>query len=119
MRKSHRRWRRRINQRFPRFNAQLTARDQKDWLNQRLDQAGVRSSYARRALIADVMSEEGGLPWKKGEFVGFNDFLTSAIAKDASLVQKPEEGGNKKPAIVGKTGSDEPEKTPKRIPRLF
>ena len=58
-----------------RFEAQLTARDQKDWLNAQYDKLGVTSPYARAALTAEAQTEGSGLTWKDGAYMGFDDYM--------------------------------------------
>lgn len=95
------------------FNKQITQRDQKDWINGKLDEYGVSSPYARRQLTSDLMSEESGLKWKDGGFFGFDDFMKSAKEKDNSLYLTAEEKAEaekaaalkeKSPAFTGPTG---------------
>ena len=75
------------------YKAQLTTRDQTDWLKAKMDEYGVQSPYARKQLIAECMSAESGLKWKDAEtgFFGFDDFMKAAKAQDASLYQTAEE----------------------------
>ena len=73
------------------YTAKITARDQQDWINTKLDEYGVKSPYARKQLAAECMSEESGLTWKDGAFFGFDDFMKAAKAKDADLYQTAEE----------------------------
>jgi len=73
------------------FSRQMTQRDQRDWITQKLDEYGVASPYARKQLIAECMADEGGLPWKEGAFLGFDDFMKSAKEKDSNLYQTAEE----------------------------
>lgn len=70
---------------------ELTQRDQKAWLDKKLDEYGVTSGFARRQLVADCMQEESGLRWKDGAFFGFDDFMKAAKEKDGSLYQTAEE----------------------------
>lgn len=73
------------------YDRKITQRDQRDWITQKLDEYGVSSPYARKQLMAECMAEEGGLPWKKGAFLGFDDFMKSAKEKDSGLYQTAEE----------------------------
>ena len=73
------------------FKAQLTQRDQRDWLKAKLDEYGVKSPYARRQLEQECMAEGSGLAWKDGKFMGFDDFMKSAKEQDAGLYQTQEE----------------------------
>lgn len=106
------------------FNAQLTLRDQQDWLKGKLDEYGVASPYARKQLEAECMADGSGLAWKDGKFMGFDDFMKSAKEKDAGLYQTPEEKaaaeeaaklkGNA-PAFTGPAG-DTGAKSPRYVP---
>lgn len=99
-----------------RFEAQLTARDQKDWLNAQYDKLGVTSPYARAALTAEAQTEGSGLTWKDGAYMGFDDYMKKAKEKDGSIYQTAEEkaaAGKKEPAktkqepaIVGPSGAN-------------
>lgn len=73
------------------FEAQISRRDQRDWLGKKLGEYGVTSPYARDALITECMDEKSGLKWKDGSFFGFDDFMKSAKEKDAGLYQTAEE----------------------------
>ena len=73
------------------FKAQLTRRDQQDWLKSKLDEYGVKSPYARRQLEQECMAEGSGLAWKDGKFMGFDDFMKAAKEQDAGLYQTQEE----------------------------
>lgn len=73
------------------YTRELTQRDQKDWINKKLDEYGVTSPYARRQLTSDIMTEDSGLSWKDGAYFGFDDFMKSAKAKDNGLYQTAEE----------------------------
>ena len=75
------------------FNAQITARDQQDWLKAKLEEYGVTSPYARKQLMAECMDEKNGLRWKGAEmgFYGFDDFMKDAKKADPSLYQSAEE----------------------------
>ena len=73
------------------FKAKMTQRDQKDWLNGKMNEYDVKSPYARAQLISEIMSEESGLKWKDGAFFGFDDYMKSAKQKDASLYLTAEE----------------------------
>lgn len=84
-------WKQKADEAKKQYQAQITARDQTDWLQKQLDSYGVQSPYARKQLIAECMSEDNGLPWKEGAFLGFDDFMKSAKEKDSSLYQTAEE----------------------------
>lgn len=73
------------------FNARLVARDQKDWLNKKLDEYGVKSPLARKQIVTEITAAEGGLPWKKDEFLGFGDYMKKAKEEDSSLYLSAEE----------------------------
>ena len=71
--------------------AQLTQRDQRDWIKAQLDEYGVKSPLARKQITAEVMHAESGLKWKDGAFLGFGDYMAAAKKEDASLYQTAEE----------------------------
>ena len=75
------------------FNAQMAARDQRDWLKGKMEEYGVASPYARKQLMAECMDEKSGLKWKGAEtgFYGFDDFMKDAKKADPSLYQSAEE----------------------------
>lgn len=75
------------------FNAQMAARDQRDWLKAKMEEYGVTSPYARKQLMAECMDEKSGLKWKGAEtgFYGFDDFMKDAKKADPSLYQSAEE----------------------------
>lgn len=73
------------------FKAQLTQRDQRDWLKSKLDEYGVKSPYARKQLEQECMAQGSGLAWKDGKFMGFDDFMKAAKEQDAGLYQTQEE----------------------------
>lgn len=96
-----------------RYTAQLTQRDQRDWLKGKFDEYGVASPYARKQLEAECMSENSGCSWKDGAFFGFDDFMKAAKAKDTGLYMTAEEKAEaekaaklmgKAPAFTGPTG---------------
>ena len=86
-------WKKKAEDAEKNYRAQITARDQTDWLKGKMDEYGVKSPYARKQLIAECMSAESGLKWKDAEtgFFGFDDFMKAAKAQDASLYQTAEE----------------------------
>lgn len=97
------------------FQAQITARDQRDWLKQKFDTYGVTSPYARKQLEAECMAEGSGLTWKDGAYFGFDDYMKAAKEKDNSLYMTAEEKEaakkaaglqGKAPAFTGATGGD-------------
>ncbi len=73
------------------YNLKLTQREQSDWLEEKLNEYGVSSPYARKQLISEILSEKDGLPWKDGAFLGFDDYMKSAKEKDTGLYQTAEE----------------------------
>lgn len=81
------------------YERKETKRAQTDWLNAKMDSYGVKSPYARKQLISDIMREpnEGGLPWKPGKkdgeskFAGFDEFMADAKKQDNSLYLTAEE----------------------------
>lgn len=95
------------------YEAKATQRDQRDWLNNQLDNVfGVTSPLAKKAIINEVMSSDEGLPWKNGKFLGFDDYMADAKKADNSLYLTDEEKKNKekddkKPKIVGELEGDE------------
>ena len=86
-------WKRKAEDAEKNFTAQITARDQKDWLKAKLEEYGVTSPYARKQLMAECMDEKSGLKWKGAEtgFFGFDDFMKAAKKTDPSLYQSAEE----------------------------
>ena len=97
------------------YTAKLRERDQRDWLNKKLDEYGVKSPYARRQLISDAMAEGSGLSWKDEPFFGFDDYMKAAKEKDADLYQtaeereaakQQEEQKKQQPAFVGASGNN-------------
>ena len=86
-------WKKKAEEAETNFNAQITARDQKDWLKAKMAEYGVKSPYARKQLMAECMSEESGLKWKGTEkgFFGFDDFMRAAKEADPSLYLSKEE----------------------------
>lgn len=80
-------WKKKAEDAEKNYNAQLTQRDQRDWLKARMDEYGVKSPYARKQLEQECMAADSGLAWKDNKFMGFDDFMKSAKEKDASLYQ--------------------------------
>lgn len=110
------------------FTRQITQRDQKDWINTKLDEYGVTSPYARRQLTTDCMADDSGLKWKDGAFFGFDDFMKAAKEKDNSLYQTAEEKEeaekasklkDKAPAFTGPTGGPAPKSEKYEPPKIF
>ena len=86
-------WKKKAEDAEKNFNAQITARDQRDWLKTKLEEYGVTSPYARKQLMAECMDEKSGLKWKGADtgFYGFDDFMKDAKKADPSLYQSAEE----------------------------
>jgi hypothetical protein len=61
--------------------AQITERDQRDYLKAEFDKLGITSERTRRSLMADIMGEDG-LKWKDNAFMGLSDYLTKENEKD-------------------------------------
>lgn len=107
------------------YAAQLLRRDQKDWLKGKFDEYGVTSPYARQSLEAECTASEGGLPWKNGAFLGFDDYMKKAKEKDSTLYQSKEEKAaseeerKKPPVIVGKVENTPGAKTRFVPPKVF
>lgn len=110
------------------YEKKLTQRDQKDWINKKLDEYGVSSPFARKQLTTDCMSEESGLTWKDGAFFGFDDFMKAAKEQDAGLYQTAEEKAeaekaadlkNKAPNFTGPTGEQKPNAEKFTPPKIF
>lgn len=111
-----------------RYTAQLTQRDQRDWLKGKFDEYGVASPYARKQLEAECMAEGSGCAWKDGAFFGFDDFMKAAKAKDASLymtaeekaeAEKAEKLKDKAPTFTGPTGDPVPAPDKFTPPKIF
>lgn len=111
-----------------RYTAQLTQRDQRDWLKGKFDEYGVASPYARKQLEAECMAEGSGCAWKDGAFFGFDDFMKAAKAKDASLymtaeekaeAEKAEKLKDKAPTFTGPTGGPAPAPDKFTPPKIF
>lgn len=99
----------------------LMARDQRDWIKDKLDEYGVKSPLARRQITADVMAAESGLKWnpgkdgKPGAYYGFDDYMKAAKEEDPTLYQTAEEKAEaekqtaleeKAPKFTGPTGNE-------------
>lgn len=86
-------WRQKAEDAERSYQAQITARDQSDWLKAKLDEYGVASPFSRKQLMTECMDEKSGLKWKGVDvgFYGFDDFMKAAKAQDASLYQTAEE----------------------------
>jgi len=72
-------------------STKLTRRDQSEWIDQKLDEYGVASPYARKQLKAECLSEDSGLKWKDNTFFGFDDFMKAAKKNDNGLYLSEEE----------------------------
>lgn len=110
------------------YNQQITQRDQRDWLKAKLDEYGVVSPYARKQLETECMSADSGLVWRDGRFLGFDDYMTAAKEKDASLyvtaaekeaAEKAAALKEKAPTIVGPTGAPATSSEHYKPPMLF
>ncbi len=81
------------------YEQKETRRAQTDWLTAKFDSMGVKSPFARKQLMADIMRapNDGGLTWKPGKkegdgkYAGFDEFMTDAKAQDPGLYQTAEE----------------------------
>lgn len=111
-----------------RFAAQITQRDQRDWLKGKFDEYGVASPYARKQLETECMAEGSGCAWKDGAFFGFDDFMKAAKAKDNSLYMTAEEKAeaekaaklkDKAPTFTGPTGDPAPKSDKYTPPKIF
>lgn len=111
-----------------RFAAQITQRDQRDWLKGKFDEYGVASPYARKQLETECMAEGSGCAWKDGAFFGFDDFMKAAKAKDNSLYMTAEEKAeaekaaklkDKAPTFTGPTGDHAPKSDKYTPPKIF
>lgn len=111
-----------------RFNAQITARDQKDWLSKKFDEYGVSSPYARKQLESECMGEGSVCTWKDGAFYGFDDYMKAAKEKDDSLYQTAEEKeaaakaaeqAKKAPAFTDPAGDPAPSTKKFTPPKIF
>ena len=111
------------------YKAQITARDQRDWISKKLDEYGVTSPYARAALESELMSADSGLTWKDTSFFGFDDFMKAAKAKDTTLYQTADEKAAAEkqsklegdaPAFVAPLGQQKPQgETKREIPKVW
>lgn len=90
-----------------RFNKQITDRDKSDWLTKKFDEYGVTSTFVRKQLKAEAMSETSGLSWKDNEFFGFDDFMKAAKAQDASIYKDATEttAEQNKPSFTNKSSN--------------
>lgn len=111
-----------------RFAAQITQRDQRDWLKGKFDEYGVASPYARKQLETECMAEGSGCAWKDGAFFGFDDFMKAAKAKDNSLYMTAEEKAeaekaaklkDKAPTFTGPTGDPASKSDKYTPPKIF
>lgn len=69
----------------------IAQRDQSKWLDEKLNEYGVSSPLARKAIIADCMSENGPLKWSNNQFYGFGDYMAEQKKADNALYQTAEE----------------------------
>ena len=84
-------WKNKAEQAEKDYTAKITRRDQRDWLNAQCDTYGIKSPYARSAILAECMDVEKGLKWKDGAYLGFGDYMKSAKEKDPGLYETEEE----------------------------
>jgi hypothetical protein len=61
--------------------AQITERDQRDYLKAEFEKLGITSERVKKSLMADIMGEDG-LKWKNGAFMGLADYLEGENEKD-------------------------------------
>lgn len=110
------------------FQAQITARDQRDWLKQKFDTYGVTSPYARKQLETECMAEGSGLTWKDGAYFGFDDYMKAAKEKDKSLyltdeekkaAEEAEKLKSKAPKFTGPNGAPAPKDEKRTPPKIF
>lgn len=110
------------------YEKQLSQRDQKDWIEKKLNEYGVSSPFARKQLISDCMADETGLTWKDGKYLGFDDYMKSAKEQDKNLYQTAEEKAaaekeaaqkEKAPTFTGSTGDPAPQNEKFTPPKIF
>jgi len=102
------------------FDKQMTMRDQKAWVDKKLDEYGVNSSFARQQLTADIMSEDSGLVWQDGEYYGFDDYMRAAKEKDGSLYQEKDTSAVVEvPRFTGPVNSSEDRSVRRSMRNLF
>ena len=111
------------------YAAKITQRDQKDWLKEQCDAFGIKSPFARAAIVAECMDADSGLKWKDGAFVGFGDYMKSAKEKDPGLYETEEErkqredeeaAKNNAPNFTGPAGNNRGEGgKPFAVPAIF
>ena len=117
-----------------RYAREITQRDQKDWLTNKLDEYGVKSPLARKQIVTEVMAEETGLKWqpakddKPAMFFGFDDYMKAAKAEDNTLYQTAEEKAaaeqqanleKKAPTFTGPAGDPAPAAEKYTPPKIF
>lgn len=110
------------------YEKQLSQRDQRDWIEKKLNEYGVSSPFARKQLISDCMADETGLTWKDGKYLGFDDYMKSAKEQDKNLYQTAEEKAaaekeaaqkEKAPTFTGPTGDPAPQSEKFTPPKIF
>ena len=69
----------------------IAQRDQSKWLDEKLNEYGVTSPLARKAIIADCMSDDGPLKWSNNQFYGFGDYMAEQKKADNSIYKTAEE----------------------------
>lgn len=110
------------------YDTDITQRDQTAWLDGQLDEYGVKSPLARKAIKAEVMSSDNGLQWRNDKFMGFAEYMSDAKKDNPDLYQTKEEQeaaaaeAKKKegaPNFAGATGDDGSGGQAFTPPRLF
>lgn len=116
------------------FTAQITKRDQRDWIKAKLDAYGVKSPLARKQIAAEVMSDTEGLKWqpekdgKPAAFLGFDDYMKAAKEEDSNLYLTEEEKKaaeeaaklkEKAPEFTGPAGTQGKSGEKKTPPKIF
>lgn len=75
--------------------AQITERDQRDYLKSEFDKLGIASERTRKSLMKDIMGEDG-LKWKDNAFMGLSDYLSKENEKDHFYKTEDEKDEEKK-----------------------
>lgn len=106
---------------------QITARDQRDYLNTEFEKLGIKSERTRKSLMADIMGEDG-LKWKEGKFLGLTDYLASENEKDhfyktqeeLDLEEKQRQAAGKVPKFTDPSqGKSDPPAETKTVPKIW
>lgn len=87
------------------YEKDIAQRDQNKWLNEKLDEYGVSSQLARKAIISDCTGDDSPLKWNGSQFYGFDDYMAEQKKADNSLYQTAEE---KAAAEAAKEKEDNP-----------